>query len=98
MGLSIGEIVVIVLVGFLVLGPDKFPEIGKTLGKTVNSFKKALSDTNLNLKDEVEEIKKETGYTEVSTKVREKESQFKNELLDLKKEIIVSEDKKETRE
>ena len=50
MGLSFGEIIVIVLVAFLVLGPDKLPEAGRTLGKTVNSFKKALSDSNLNLK------------------------------------------------
>ena len=56
MGLSFGEIIVIVLVAFLVLGPDKLPEAGRTLGKTINSFKKALSDSKLNLKDEVDAI------------------------------------------
>ena len=61
MGLSFGEIVVIILVAFLVLGPDKLPDAGRTLGKTVNSFKKALKDTNLDLKEEVDAIKKETG-------------------------------------
>ena len=82
MGLSFGEIIVIVLVAFLVLGPDKLPEAGRTLGKTVNSFKKALSDSNLNLKDEVDAIKKETGFTEVSQK-----AQFKSELADLRKDL-----------
>lgn len=95
MGLSIGEIIVIVLVGFLILGPDKLPEVGRTLGKTVNGFKKALSDSNINIKDEVDAIKKETGYSEVSTKVKEKESQFKNELLDLKKDVLSGENKNE---
>ena len=60
MGLSFGEIVVIILVAFLVLGPDKLPDAGRTLGKTLNSFKKALSDSNLNIKEEMDAIKKET--------------------------------------
>lgn len=93
MGLSIGEIIVIVLVGFLVLGPDKLPEMGRTLGKTVNGFKKALHSTNINITDEVDAIKKETGYSEVSTKVKEKESQFKNDLLDIKKAVLSDDDK-----
>lgn len=87
MGLSFGEIIVIVLVAFLVLGPDKLPEAGRTLGKTVNSFKKALSDSNLNLKDEVDTIKKETGFTEVSQKAKDTEAQFKSELADLRKDL-----------
>lgn len=87
MGLSFGEIIVIVLVAFLVLGPDKLPEAGRTLGKTVNSFKKALSDPNLNLKDEVDAIKKETGFTEVSQKAKDTEAQFKSELADLRKDL-----------
>ena len=95
MGLSIGEIIVILLVGFLVLGPDKLPEIGRTLGKTVNGFKKALNSSDINIKDEVDAIKKETGYSEVSTKVNEKESQFKNELLDIKKDLLSGDDKNE---
>ena len=87
MGLSFGEIVVIIVVAFLVLGPDKLPDAGRTLGKTVNSFKKALSNSDLNIKEEVETIKKETGFSEVSTKAKEKEAQFKNELNDLKKDL-----------
>ena len=69
------------------LGPDKLPDAGRTLGKTVNSFKKALSNSDLNIKEEVETIKKETGFPEVSTKAKEKEAQFKSELNDLKKDL-----------
>lgn len=87
MGLSIGEIIVIIVVAFLVLGPDKLPDAGRTLGKTVNSFKKALSDSNLNIKEEVDAIKKETGISEVSEKAKETEHQFKSELQDLKKDL-----------
>ena len=97
MGLSFGEILVILVVAFLVLGPDKLPDAGRTLGKTVNSFKKALKDTNLDLKDEVEAIKKETGLSEVAelqSKAKEKEAQFKGELLDLKKDLDLSDERK----
>ena len=87
MGLSFGEIIVIVLVAFLVLGPDKLPEAGRTLGKTVNSFKKALADSNVYRKDEVDAIKKETGFTEVSQKAKDTEAQFKSELADLRKDL-----------
>lgn len=62
-------------------------EAGRTLGKTVNSFKKALSDSNLNLKDEVDAIKKETGSSEVSQKAKDTEAQFKSELADLRKDL-----------
>ena len=87
MGLSFGEIVVIILVAFLVLGPDKLPDAGRTLGKTLNSIKKALSDSNLNIKEEMDAIKKETGFSEVSEKAKEKELQFKSELKDLQKDL-----------
>lgn len=98
MGLSFGEIVVIILVAFLVLGPDKLPDAGRTLGKTVNSFKKALKDTNLDLKEEVDAIKKETGISEataLSKQAKEKEAQFKNELLDLEKDLRSNDTKKD---
>lgn len=94
MGLSFGEIIVIILVAFLVLGPDKLPEAGRALGKTVNSFKKALNNTNLDLKEEVDAIKKETGISEIeafSKQAKEKEAAFKNELSDLRKEIKLDE-------
>lgn len=90
MGLSIGEIIVIIVVAFLVLGPDKLPEAGRTLGKTINSLKKSLSASDLNLKDEVDAIKKETGYTEASAKAKDTEAQFKSELQDLKKDLSLS--------
>lgn len=40
MGLSFGEIIVIVLVAFLVLGPDKLPEAGRTSAKPSTASKK----------------------------------------------------------
>lgn len=45
MGFGIGwtEILVILVVALLVLGPTKLPEIAKGLGKGIRDFKKAIS-------------------------------------------------------
>lgn len=85
MGLSFGEIIFILIIAFLVLGPDKLPEVGRALGKTVNSFKQALSNSELDFKDEVNEIKKQTGLSDLSQSIQEEEKKFKEELANLKK-------------
>ncbi len=85
MGLSFGEIIFILIIAFLVLGPDKLPEVGRALGKTVNSFKQALSNSELDFKDEVKEIKKQTGLSDLSQSIQEEEKKFKEELANLKK-------------
>lgn len=95
MGLSFGEILVILIVAFFIVGPDKMPELGRTLGKTVHDIKKSLKDSDLNFKEEVDEIKKETGYSEVSSQVKEKEASYKKDLDALKKDLsFSSKDKK----
>ena len=43
-GLSFAEIMVICAVALLVVGPDKLPEVARTLGKTLNQFKNALEE------------------------------------------------------
>jgi sec-independent protein translocase protein TatA len=58
-GIGGGELIVILIVALLVWGPNRVVEIGRTLGKTVNSFKKAASDLNSKIDKELEEQKKE---------------------------------------
>ena len=43
-GLNIGEIAVIVIIALIVFGPKKLPQIGKSVGRALNEFKKASSD------------------------------------------------------
>lgn len=40
-GIGAGEFVVILIVGLIVFGPEKLPELGKTLGKGLKEFRKA---------------------------------------------------------
>ena len=40
-GIGFSELILILVVALVVFGPDKLPEIGKTLGKTVKEFNRA---------------------------------------------------------
>jgi len=42
-GIGIPEILVILVIGLVFFGPGKLPEVGKSLGNSINEFKKALS-------------------------------------------------------
>jgi sec-independent protein translocase protein TatB len=43
-GLGFGEIVVILVLALVLLGPQKLPEVAKQLGKGLRDFKKASDD------------------------------------------------------
>jgi sec-independent protein translocase protein TatA len=42
------ELIVICLVGLIVFGPSKLPELGKALGEAIRGFKKAINETEKN--------------------------------------------------
>ncbi|HET7677692.1 MAG TPA: twin-arginine translocase TatA/TatE family subunit [Candidatus Limnocylindrales bacterium] len=39
-----GEIILVLALALLVLGPKKLPEVGSSLGKTIREFRRAASD------------------------------------------------------
>lgn len=68
-----GEILLILLVVFLVFGPDKIPELARSLGKLINDVKRASEDIKTEINREadrkerekkLEEYKKEIGLPE----------------------------------
>jgi len=58
-GIGILEILVILVVALLVLGPNKLPGVARTLGKTVRAVKKASADLTVNITRELEVPKNE---------------------------------------
>lgn len=48
------EILVILVVGFLIFGPKKLPDIGKAFGETIKEFKKSAKDTQDEVKEAIE--------------------------------------------
>jgi Tat protein translocase TatB subunit len=59
-----GEIILIILVLFVVLGPQRLPEVARTLGKTINEMKRASAGFKNEINKEVQRIERETRYSE----------------------------------
>jgi Tat protein translocase TatB subunit len=58
-GIGIWEVLLILIVILIVLGPNRIPGVARTLGKTVRAIKKASTDLTANITREVEESKNE---------------------------------------
>jgi Tat protein translocase TatB subunit len=61
---GMGELVLIFAVALIVLGPDKLPEVARTLGKGLSSLKKALDDAKGEVRAGLDEIKDASGIKE----------------------------------
>lgn len=65
---SIGmpELIVIFVIALIIFGPRKLPELGKSLGRSINEFKRASNELRSTLEDEirVEEQRTETRKAE----------------------------------
>ncbi|MCC7124606.1 MAG: TatA/E family twin arginine-targeting protein translocase [Acidobacteria bacterium] len=60
---SIGmpELIIIFVIALIIFGPRKLPELGKSLGRSLNEFKKASNDLQHTLEQEIKiEEQKET--------------------------------------
>lgn len=42
-GIGVPELVLILIIGLVVFGPGKLPEVGRAIGKSLNEFKRATS-------------------------------------------------------
>ena len=50
-GLGFGEIILVLVVALLVLGPEKLPKLAKQLGRGMREFRRAASDFQATLSD-----------------------------------------------
>jgi TatA/E family protein of Tat protein translocase len=65
---SIGmpEMIIILVIALIIFGPRKLPELGKSLGRSLNEFKKASNELRSTLEEEirVEETKEQRAKME----------------------------------
>ena len=83
--IGFGELVLILLIGFLVVGPKDLPKIGRTLAKGLRELRKFMGDLkdSVDLKDEESYIKDIVqGIAETKTTIEEA-----NPVVMVKKEL-----------
>lgn len=74
--LGIGEIILILIVAAVVLGPDKLPDMAKKAGRTVRDFRQELQGMEASVKKDVDEV---VDLSEVEA--------LRKEVEDLKREL-----------
>jgi sec-independent protein translocase protein TatA len=83
-----GEILLILLVVFLIFGPDKIPELARSLGKVINDVKRASEDIKTEINKEADRKDREKRLEEYKSKIA------LNDNDDNKDENVTSETKK----
>ncbi len=68
-GLGLPEIVIILVVALLVVGPSKLPDLARSLGKAFNEFRRMADEVKETFEEEViKEDQEESGKKEESAK------------------------------
>jgi len=92
-GIGAGEFIIILIVGLIVFGPGKLPEVGRAIGKGLREFRKAQAAISKTL-DEVDINEKKTPPAEKIS--AEKKSVTADDVINLAKESpIVKENRNE---
>jgi sec-independent protein translocase protein TatA len=69
--LGMPELIVIFVIALIVFGPRKLPELGRSLGRGIAEFKKATSELQSSLEQEIrlEEQRSESDASKAETQV-----------------------------
>jgi sec-independent protein translocase protein TatA len=61
--IGIPEMLIILVVALIFFGPRKLPELGRSLGRSINEFKRASNDLRNTLDDEIRAEERKTVVT-----------------------------------
>ncbi|MDO9256554.1 MAG: twin-arginine translocase TatA/TatE family subunit [Bacteroidales bacterium] len=86
--ISGGELLVIMLVVFLVFGPEKMPEMARKAGRLMNQMKKASSDLTREFKKETSVLQNE--ITAVQSKVKDQVESVNREFNRTKSQVTTA--------
>ena len=59
-GLGVPELVLILIIGLVIFGPGKLPDVGKALGKSIRELKSASNDEDAKKDDKMVNVTAET--------------------------------------
>jgi sec-independent protein translocase protein TatB len=81
-GIGFPELIVIMIVALLVVGPSKLPDLARTLGKTLQEFRRMADDVKGTLEEEIKDVdttKEQEDQTEIKkTKEADTENSSQN--------------------
>ena len=84
-GISIWEMILIFAIALVVIGPDKLPDLAKTVGRMMGELKKAVSDLkeSINLEDEITDIKETINVIDIKTEKSDDKNSQNNKNKDI---------------
>ena len=89
-GVGLPEVTVILILALLIFGPKKLPELGKQLGKTLKSLKKASNE----FQNEIDQVMNEEDKDESPKSIESTQtSEIKQEKIDSENKNFSSKEK-----
>jgi sec-independent protein translocase protein TatA len=65
--IGMSELIIILVIALLIFGPRKLPELGRSLGRTLTEFKRASSELQRTLDEEVRAEERKERYPATQT-------------------------------
>ncbi len=78
-GIGIPELIIILIIAFVVVGPEKLPKLARSLGKGFYELRRATDGVR-------EEFEKSGGFSEETLSIKEERRATKDEHLTIKRE------------
>ena len=92
-GIGMPELIIILVIALIVIGPQKLPDLARSLGKGLAEFKRATEDFKQNIEDEAkateekERVTREVAAKEVAETVTAKEPEKEPEKVPEKEKL-----------
>lgn len=74
-GLGMAEVVIILIIAFLLFGPQQLPEVGRQIGRAVKGFKETADDLRKSVEPEINMIQQEVKLVEQDLEASMKEAE-----------------------
>jgi TatA/E family protein of Tat protein translocase len=77
-GIGMPELVIVLLVAFLLFGPQKLPELGRSIGKALKGFRNVTDDVKQSIEPDLNAVQHE--FTALQENIASSASQVENSL------------------
>ncbi len=77
-GIGMPELIVILVIALIVIGPQKLPEIARSLGKGLAEFKRATEDMKRNIDEEARALEEKEALAQEAAAKQDAELQGKS--------------------